>query len=180
MIDFVKVRDVAPIDAVARGYLGLDMEGDDVLRGSCPRCNGERDLSIRWTKDGSKQYFTCHTSKAWGDAIDLVVHCHDITRTEAAEALSKIYLNPDYQPKKPKQEKKEETGFTPLTYLDPEHPLVEELGFKDIAQQAGIGYAGKGLMRTHVAIPVRLPDGTLVGYVGVKGPVKVPKSWRVG
>jgi hypothetical protein len=45
--------------------------------------------------------------------------------------------------------------------------------------QHGIGYAGKGLMRGTIAVPIRLEDGTLVGYIGVTEIEKIPSKWQL-
>jgi GAF domain-containing protein len=57
--------------------------------------------------------------------------------------------------------------------------MVQGLGLNTAtASQLGIGYAPKGLMRGTVAVPIRLPDGKLVGYIGVTD-AKLPPQWRI-
>jgi len=59
--------------------------------------------------------------------------------------------------------------FPPLDYLEFDHVVVESLGIDpSTAEGLGIGYAGKGIMKGYVAIPVRLPTGELTGYIGIK------------
>lgn len=175
MIDFKKLKQHCSILEVARGYLALKLKQENgSLRSKCPACDDASERSLIISPD--KGVFYCFHARKGGDLITLVAHCHDISVKEAAEGLAKVYLDADVIAQRPKEES---CGLAPLAYLDSDHPLVEELGFKDIAKQAGIGYAGKGLMRTCVAIPVRLADGTLVGYLGIKGQVTIPKKWRV-
>jgi hypothetical protein len=68
--------------------------------------------------------------------------------------------------------------LAPLSYLDFDHPALAEVGFdpRD-AQKLGIGFAPKGIMRGTVAVPVRLSDGTLVGYLGITE-ARLPKAWQ--
>ena len=70
-------------------------------------------------------------------------------------------------------------GLEPLQCLEHDHPAVEAVGFDpETAERLGIGYAGRGTMRGTVAIPVRLPDGTLAGYIGITE-AKLPKEWHL-
>lgn len=181
MIDFRELKQRCSIGDVARGFLSLNISEDGKeIRAECPHCKSGDPRAIIITP--SKGLFYCFTARKGGDLISLVSHCHGTNVRESAEALAKVYMDADAVALSDNKETSEEetcNGFNPLTYLDTDHPLVKELGFEPIATKAGIGYAPKGLMRTHVAIPVRLEDGTLVGYLGIKGNVKVPKNWRV-
>ena len=179
MIDFKALKKVVNIGDVATGFLSLTAtEEGDSLRAKCPSCEGSDSRSLIITPE--KGLFYCFKARKGGDQISLVSHCHGTSVRDSAEALAKVYMDSEPEGEEAEPEApKSEGGLNPLAYLDSNHPLVEELGFKDIAQKAGIGYAGKGMMRTHVAIPVRLEDGTLVGYLGIKDVVKVPPKWRV-
>lgn len=185
MIDFQAVKKATTIEEVARGFLQLKVvEDGDSLRAPCPSCDSDNPRNLIITPE--KGLFYCFKARKGGDLLSLVSHCHGSSVKDAAVALSAVYMDSESkgeetqaEPKAEAETPKSEGGFSPLKYLDCDHPLVEELGFKDIAQKAGIGYAGKGMMRTHVAIPVRLEDGTIVGYIGIKDTVKVPPKWRV-
>ena len=62
---------------------------------------------------------------------------------------------------------------------EPDHPAVEAVGFDaDTAKALGIGYANRGSMRGLVLVPVRLPDGSLAGYLGVTE-ARLPKEWHL-
>jgi hypothetical protein len=66
-----------------------------------------------------------------------------------------------------------------LNYLD-EHDLMEELGFApEDSEKIGIGFCNKSMMRGQVAIPIRLPTGQLIGYIGVAENVKIPRTWNM-
>ena len=70
-------------------------------------------------------------------------------------------------------------SFQPLSYLEADHPAVEAVGFDpQTAEALGIGYAKKGIMRGTVAVPVRLPDGTLAGYIGITE-ARMPPRWHL-
>jgi hypothetical protein len=56
---------------------------------------------------------------------------------------------------------------------------VDAVGFDpETAKALGIGYASKGLMRGTVAVPIRLEDGTLTGYLGITE-AKLPPKWHL-
>ena len=68
--------------------------------------------------------------------------------------------------------------FAPLAYLDPAHEAVEMLGLDaETAKALGIGYAPKGILRGTIAVPIRLEDGTLAGYIGITE-AKLPNRWH--
>jgi hypothetical protein len=66
----------------------------------------------------------------------------------------------------------------PLEYLEAENPAVVAAGFDpEEAAKLGIGYAGKGIMRGTVAVPIRDETGTLLGYIGVTEARCPPKGF---
>lgn len=195
MASFRKIREAAPINDVARGYLRLKLEGDGngVLRGHCPRCQPEKEgrgvLVIQPTeKDPNKRYFSCHKSRVWGDCISLVVHCHNISPHEAGEQLARVYLD-EARTRKDEPEQKAEKlktskGFDPVRYarqLHQEQEDVSEFGIlAELCEEAGeMGLATKGINRGKLAVPLRRKDGSLITYIGVSGDVAVPKQWRI-
>ena len=55
-----------------------------------------------------------------------------------------------------------------LDYLVHEHPVIEVLGLSAVTMEAlGGGFAPRGTMLGRVCIPLRMEDGTLVGYLGI-------------
>jgi DNA primase len=54
-----------------------------------------------------------------------------------------------------------------LKGLDAEHPYLLGRGFTpETIRHFGLGYCGRGLLKTRVAIPLHNVDGKLVGYAG--------------
>lgn len=176
-IDFKQVKQDVPI-AGAIPLLGLDLkQRGDQWRGSCPLCKGgDRSLVIT----PGKESWYCFEARKGGDVISLAAHVHQSDMRTAAIFLSKSV--PSTVPPSPpgqKQRQEKEQDLEPLAYLKFEHEAVQSLGLDaDTATQLGIGYAGKGLMRGRIAVPIRLPDGKLVGYIGVTD-AKIPPQWRL-
>lgn len=167
MIDFQALKAKLRIEEVAKAYVELTQEGE-VWRAPCPVCAPRNHRSIVITP--SKQLYYCFSRKGGGDVISLVAHVREVSQRSAAEMLVAQYFG---------SKEKESDALEPLNYLDADHPLVSEAGFpKEVCERVGIGYASKGLMRTYIAIPIRLEDGTLVGYVGVKD-ARLPPKWRL-
>lgn len=170
-LDFADVKSAVPIEEAVR-KLGLTLkQGNGQLRGVCPACPqaGARALVVT----PSKGAFYCWGIKKGGDQITLAAHVRQIPAKDAAHLLM------GDAPPVPESEGGKDNGsrtLQPLSYLETDHPAVEAVGFNpDDAKAIGIGYASKGLMRGTVAVPVRLPDGTLVGYIGVTEAVLPPR-----
>jgi hypothetical protein len=137
--------------------------------------------------------FYCFGSKKGGDQIALVAHARGIGMRDAAELVQeKLYGTstvpatststvPDRQRQEVRQERHSDSpvvGLEALDYLQAGHEMVQAIGFSaEDAEALGIGYAAKGVMRGLVAIPVRLEDGTLTGYIGVED-AKLPARWH--
>jgi len=168
VIDFNEVKARVSIeDAVKLLGLTVSPEGKQ-LRGPCPTCKKGGDRALVVTPERNLYY--CFADKKGGDQISLAVHIRGCSVKEAGSFLA--------GQKVAEPEKKED--FQPLAYLDATHELVIALGFTpEVCEAVGIGFAPKGSMRGNVLIPVRLPTGHLVGYVGVQGEVTLPKEWRL-
>ena len=120
----------------------------------------------------AKNVFYCFNAQEGGDVIALYAHAEGLNVRDAAAALEELYCTStgtsNSQPVPERREAKETQKLQPLSYLDAEHEAVLAVGFDPIdAELLGIGYAKKGIMRGTVAVPVRLEDGSLVGYIGV-------------
>ena len=173
-LDFEAVKAANPIAEVAdRLGLGLKKAGHQ-LRGPCPSGEGgERAFVITpakgvWYSFGLQQ---------GGDVLTLVELVNGCSTKEAAHFLSGEAV--PLEKRQPRQSKQSaaERGFRPLDYLEPDHPAVEALGLEpEDAQQLGIGYAPRGVLRGTVAVPIRLEDGTLSGYIGITE-AKLPPKW---
>jgi DNA primase len=175
-IDFAALKERVSISQVVQ-MLGLQMKGTDQLRSACPACRqaGDRTLAVNLTK-GS---FYCFADSKGGDCIALAAHIRGIGQRQAAQEIADHFRIGE--PEKPAQQPSQPVGggLKALDYLEAEHEAVQILGFEpDVAEALGIGYAGKGLMRGTVAVPVRLEDGTLVGYLGITE-AKLPPKWQL-
>lgn len=156
------------------------------LRCACPACDSGDDRTIVVTPE--KGVFYCHEAKQGGDVIALVAHVKGFEMKEAAIMLDKAYpVEPKQEAQKeepekqdPKEDPAKTTVWAGLDYLEYEHELIDELGFDpEDCEKIGIGYAGKGMMRGRVAIPIRLPTGQLIGYIGVAENIKIPRTWNM-
>lgn len=167
---FEEVRNGVTI-AQAIEYLGLqatETKGEQ-LRFGCPKCGGSdrRTLSVNLQKG-----FRCFSGDKKGDdATALVAHCLGIRNGEAAQLLKDRFLHSATKPE-PARAKAEGRGedsdvLAPLE-LETEHPLLELLGLTPAIMEAiGGGYSSKGTMAGRICLPLRTPDGTLVGYEGI-------------
>jgi hypothetical protein len=176
IFDDVRAR-VRMTDAIA--FLGIEptkREGDQ-LRFACPACKGsdKRALSINVETDK----FRCFSwDKGGTDATALVAHVKGCSQSEAAKMLKEHFLSdtkPSTSPKPRRESVADEErsepssdALRPLDYLEVSHPVIEMLGLTEAACEAlGAGYAKKGTMAGRICIPLRLPDGTLTGYLGI-------------
>jgi CHC2 zinc finger len=133
------------------------------FRGSCPvHGGGDRTLVIT-----PSEGFYCFAEKKGGDQIALYAHVRDCNNYDAAAALSQHFRIE--QPKRAERPAEPPTdALQPLTYLETDHEILDVLGLSPaVCQALGAGYAPKGTMLGRVAIPLRLEDGTLVGYFGI-------------
>jgi DNA primase len=185
-LDFQQLKEEFDFDDAIQ-FLGLKLSPENnQLRGQCPVCNtgGKRGLVIT----PGRGYY-CFGAKKGGDQIALVGHVKGIGMRDAGELVQAQYDTenrtatstvPDkrHEPTEKPPESKGHTGMEPLDYLQHDHEMVAAIGLIAAdAETLGIGYAAKGVHRGLVAIPVRLEDGTLCGYVGVED-CKLPTRWQ--
>ncbi len=176
-IPFDELKQRYTIEQVAQ-LLGLTLKrSGDTYRGPCPACGsgGERAIVIT----PSKGLFYCWTAHEGGDLIALAAHIRKTDAKGAAAWLAGSSDNgsQDSSRKGAVPRTEYEPGLKPLE-LEHDHVAVEALGFSaEDAAALGIGYASRGIMRGYVAVPVRLEDGTLAGYVGITE-AKLPPRWH--
>ncbi len=176
-VDFASLKQRLTIEKTAE-LLALQLrQTGQTYRGPCPACGagGDRALVITPTK----QVWYCWAAQVGGDLIALAAHIRKCGAKEAAAWLDGgTSPSEKEQSPEPGSLNRDSTGLKPLE-LEHDHPAVAALGFEpEDAEQLGIGYAGRGIMRGLVAIPVRLADGTLAGYVGVEEIAKLPPRWH--
>lgn len=167
-IDFATVKEAVSIEQAVQ-KLGLKVtKSGNQLRAACPLCKSGGDRALAITP--GKNLFYCFAAQAGGDQIQLAAHIRNETTKEAAAWLMgdvQVQATVQNSPVR-KNPASDGPGFQPLDYLDASHMAVEAVGFdQETAEALGIGYASKGMMRGTVAVPIRLPDGTLAGYIGI-------------
>ncbi len=166
MIDFAELKSRVSIEDVAALLdIPLKKHGEQ-LRGCCPIHNGSNDRQFVITP--AKGVWYCFGDcSIGGDMIDLMAKVRRVSlRTAAAE------IHQAFEPSAVKE------AFQPLDYLQPEHESVP-LDIKN-ARDLGVGYSPKGILRGTIAVPLRLPDGTLLGYLGVPcgTDLRLPKNLK--
>jgi hypothetical protein len=161
-IDFNLIKDSVTLEQVMQ-MLGLKLKrSGNQFRGSCP-VHGGTDRTLVVTP---QRGFFCFSEKKGGDQIALCAHVKEIGNKEAAKLIAEHFRfggKPASSSAPPAKD-----GLQPLDYLDPTHEALELLCLSpDVCIAIGIGYAPKGTMNGRVLVPLRLGNGTLVGYLGI-------------
>ncbi len=178
-IDFADLKSKVNIEQVLRMLNLTTKHGGGQFRAPCPHCKtgGDRALAVTPAKNA----YYCFAAGAGGDQIALLAHCRGISAKDAAQAIAEEYrigTSPAGAGTSSSTSSPAPEGFKELDYLEAEHAAVEAVGFpSEVALALGIGFAPKGLLRGTVAIPVRLSDGTLAGYIGITE-AKLPSKWH--
>lgn len=181
MADFAELKSRITIEQVVQ-QLGLQMRANNTqMRGVCPACETGGDRALVVTP--SKALFYCFSAGIGGDMIALWGHIKQCSLADAGKQIAQAFPARGTSAPAPPIESASAPaaqGFKALDYLDPEHEAVIAAGFDtEEAKVLGIGYAPKGVLRGTVAVPIRLPDGTLVGYIGVQE-AKLPPRGLLG
>jgi len=179
-LDFLAIKQAAPIVRVAQ-MLQLELKRDTGgFRCPCPSGKGN-DRAIKITpgyqnKDGTLGAFYCHECKKSGDSISLYAHIRDVDNYDAAQAMSEHFgVASDARSPAPTSASQRQVApasrtdaLKPLDYLDVHHEVLDLLGLSpEVCGALGAGFAPKGTMIGRVVIPIRMEDGTLVGYFGI-------------
>jgi hypothetical protein len=174
-IDFQAIKDRVPLEAVINLLQLPVKKSNGQFRCECPVHSGQsRGLAITPNRG-----FYCFSAKSGGDAIGLYAHIKECSNYDAALALSQRFqigvttaktpappLNKSEPICAPRQNGSD--GLQPLTYLEPQHEILDLLGLSSaVCEALGIGFAPKGTMIGRILIPLRMPDGKLVGYLGI-------------
>lgn len=175
-LDFEQIKQDNPIEKVA-DQLGLKLKKEkDQLRGACPSGEGGERAFVITPKKNAWYSFAKQTG---GDVIALVSFVKGIPTKDAAQFLVGATVPEKKQPASPDGGEKSSAGFSPLEYLQADHEAVVALGFDPgDADKIGVGFAPRGVLRGTVAVPIRLEDGRLIGYIGVTD-AKLPSTWRI-
>jgi DNA primase len=185
MADFQVIKERVTIEEAAQS-LGLQLTKSGAqFRGPCPACQtgGPRALVIT----PAKGLFYCFSQGIGGDLIALWGHTQKCSLADAGRQIEaafrignvtseRVHRAPVTVPDDPPAPQQQ--GLKPLDYLEAENPAVVAAGFDpEEASKLGIGYAGKGIMRGTVAVPIRDETGTLLGYIGVTEARCPPKGF---
>lgn len=175
-LDFEQIKADNPIAEVAeRLELELKKSGKQ-LRGPCPSGDGGTRAFVITPSKGVWYSFALQKG---GDVLALVQLVHGGSAKDAAQFLAGDTAPLEKPPKRSSTEEGTGRGFRPLAYLEPDHAAVEALGLEpETATALGIGYAGRGILRGKVAVPVRNEDGSLAGYIGVTE-ATLPPKWEL-
>lgn len=186
-IDFAQLKAEISIDQVIE-MLGINLkQSGKQLRGYCPIHDGSDPREFVVTP--AKGLYYCFAGCGGGDMIKLVSKIEGCSQRDAAEIIAECFEEgtvpkngtvPREQSTVPSARGKQaDRSLQPLPYLEADHPAVEAVGFDEATADAlGIGYAKKGIMRGTVAVPIRLEDGTLVGYIGITE-ARLPPKWQL-
>jgi hypothetical protein len=164
----------------AAEYLGLKLvksQPNGERRYKCPVCE-TKDPDPLCIGDES---FTCYGTgkKPHGDVIALVAHCKQISQTEAAKLLAKHFLATPTRASATKPEAKADgegrpgersgdTGIRSLEFHQWEHPVMDMLNLPaNVLRAIGGGIAQEDELNDRICIPLRTPDGKLIGYQGI-------------
>jgi hypothetical protein len=183
MLDFAAIKERIAIERVLP-LLQLNLRhANNQYRGPCPTCKSGGDRALVITP--GKEAFYCFGSKRGGDVIALVAHIRGMQQREAAAFIVEQFQldggnsnistdnissrNSSPEPRPATVEAKGRRGpLTALDYLVSNHPVIGLLGLSAASIEAlGGGFAPKGTMIGRIVIPLRLPEGELVGYLGI-------------
>jgi len=170
------------------------------LLGCCPLHKGTtpNQFKIDLEKNAWYCFGQCRTG---GNILDFVARMEKVSIREAALLLADWFnlksngagerTPPETAPDKPKAppEAKERANNAPLGFgglknLEPAHSFLRDHGFdQETVKTFEAGYfAGEGVMKGRLAIPIHTPAGVLVGYAGrsltQEAQYKFPRRFR--
>lgn len=182
-LDFEELKTAAPLDAVAI-FLGLTLKKEGAaFRTGCPACKTTNPRAIVITPSTGQWY--CWGSRVGGKTpINFTCHIRGLdpktASREAAQLLAAHFLPSSAPPEavatvpqRPEAAAQAATASKPgvesvHSKLQFDHPKVKEWEGLDAktAEQLGIGWKQSGMLGGRVLTPLRLQDGTPVGYRG--------------
>lgn len=173
-VDFKAIKRGVNLESVLRHYaVELRRSGPDQYRGRCPIHRGEgRDA---FHVNLARNIFHCFACGASGTVLDFVAAMEGCTLREAAEKLQPG-VRPINGPEAslPWKERVTEKKRVPLPLgfvlrgVDCAHAYLTARGIEpQTAGHFGVGfYAGPGLLRGRLVIPIHNAQGELVAYCG--------------
>ena len=179
-VDFQKVKAEVSMEMILDHYgllTELKRKGDKVT-GKCPLHQGSN--PTQFSASLSINAFQCFSGhcKAKGNVLDFVATKEGISIREAGLKIADWFSVKSDKPQ-PGPKKKEDTASRqkttenrPISFelrgLDPDHPYLKERGLSaETIEHFGVGfYAGKGIMKNRIVIPVHNEFGELLAYAG--------------
>jgi len=176
-VNFRQIKSAVPIGAVLQHYAWqcLKRRGDRV-EGRCPIHCGQGENAFH--ADLRHNGFHCFSCPAAGSVLDLVAQVERCSLRQAALRLQEWFgvertafrpatRAPEKQLSKEKVKEPVPLRFS-LRPIDPGHWYLKQRGIQvDTAAHFGVGYyAGPGLMRGRVVIPIHNERSQLVAYAG--------------
>jgi len=180
-VDFQAIKKTITLEQAAH-WLGLNTKlAGGTLRSQCPANGGDaRELVLT----PAKQVGYCFGCKSGGDVIWLVAHVKQISMRDAANELHMTFMQQvkEAEPADvpPEPQNGPARGMKALDHLDYHSDALGPL--KEISEAVGIGVTNKGLMKGgYIAVPLRLPDGSIIGYLGIPAgtTLKLPAKWHL-
>lgn len=181
VLNFHDIKSAVSIEQVG-AWLGVETKKEgSQLRGPCPVCDDPDNHRVLALTPSKQLYFNhCAKHRGGGDCIQLASFVLGISQKDAAQEINKHFraTTPENKPVPTPDD-----VLKPLDYLQADHELCTRYGFsKEACERIGAGYASKGILRSRFLLPVRLPDGKLIGYIGVNDAlepmIKLPPSWK--
>ncbi len=178
-VDFAVLKERVTIEQVLE-MLQIQVRRQGAqLRAPCPACKTGGDRALVVTP--AKSLFYCFAARQGGDQIALAAHVNGCKINEAAALIWRNFGTVQVPVSRNSTVPGNSTStvvsgslnagekrLQPLTYLEALHPTVQALGVSAATCEAfEAGYAGKGIMRGRLAVPVKAKDGTLLAYVGI-------------
>ncbi len=186
-IDFDAVKRAVPMSDVIT-YLsipGLKQKSSRQWKGTCPFCKGADCFVV--SQDGGRDKtgaFNCFKCPVGGDQIELVSMMRGNPRKDshgvfaAAKELHERFVGGGAEAERvsnasntsPQPQREKRQGFDPEAYaktLDPTHEALAAFGIDpETYREWKSGYAGSGVNRGRLALPIVAKDGAIVGFVG--------------
>jgi DNA primase len=183
-VNFRELREKLDFRAVLQQYDVAIHAGNGVQHhGKCPlpTHQGQR-KSTSFSANLERGIWRCFGCGAQGNILDFATRMDkgdpskpdDVRKTALllAERYGIVSQKPGAAAKKPPAPANVMTVVNaPLDFslknLDPDHPYLRDRGFtKETIARFELGFCSRGLMKDRIAIPLRDPQGKLIGYAG--------------
>jgi DNA primase len=173
-LDLKAIKREVKLESLLRDYhVELRPSGKDQYRGRCPIHRGDgRDA---FHVNLARNIFHCFACHVGGTVLDFIAAMEGCSLFEAARRLkamacTSIAEGSSTNEKELVTKRRKVSSPLPftLTPIDSVHPYLTERGInKQTAIDFGVGfYAGPGLMRGRLVIPIHNADGELIAYCG--------------